>query len=97
MANFYETVLDVLRTDKRFVAEDGTFLRNAVYEAAMQMDKQLIRKLLENDETCKRFFVDVDARKSNGETYWWHSSVSREDTGDGACEVMYVTSVEWLD
>lgn len=55
MANFYETVLDVLRTDKRFVAEDGTFLRNAVYEAAMQMDKQLIRKLLENDETCKRF------------------------------------------
>ena len=63
MANFYETVLDVLRTDKRFVAEDGTFLRNAVYEAAMQMDKQLIRKLLENDETCKRFFVDVDGVK----------------------------------
>ena len=54
MANFYETVLDVLRTDKRFVAEDGTFLRNAVYEAAMQMDKQLIRKLLENDETLRQ-------------------------------------------
>jgi adenine-specific DNA-methyltransferase len=63
MASFYETVLDVLKTDKRFVAENGTFLRNAVYEAAMQMDKQLIRMLLENDETCKRFFVDVDGVK----------------------------------
>ncbi len=32
MTNFYETVLTVLKTDKRFVAEDGTFLRNAVYD-----------------------------------------------------------------
>ncbi len=28
MANFFETVLEVLKTDNRFVAEDGTFLRN---------------------------------------------------------------------
>ena len=26
MTNFYETVLTVLKTDERFVAEDGTFL-----------------------------------------------------------------------
>ena len=32
MTNFYETVLTVLKTDMRFVAEDGTFLRNAVYD-----------------------------------------------------------------
>ena len=38
MANFYETVLTVLKSDERFVAEDGTFLRNAVYEAAMKRD-----------------------------------------------------------
>ena len=31
MANFYEIVLTVLKSDERFVAEDGTFLRNAVY------------------------------------------------------------------
>ena len=41
MANFYETVLTVLKSDERFVAEDGTFLRNAVYEAAMKMIKIL--------------------------------------------------------
>lgn len=63
MANFYETVLTVLKSDERFVAEDGTFLRNAVYEATMKMDERLIQLLLENNETCTRFFVDVDGVK----------------------------------
>ena len=63
MANFYETVLSVLRQDERFVAEDGTFLRNSVYEAAMKMDANLIRLLLANDDTRSRFFADVDGVK----------------------------------
>ena len=63
MANFFETVLSVLKSDERFVAEDGTFLRNAVYEAAMKMDAKLIRLLLDNKETCSRFFTDVDGVK----------------------------------
>lgn len=63
MANFYETVVDVLKQDARFVAEDGTFLRNAVYEAAMKMDAPLIKRLLGNEETAKRFFADVDGVK----------------------------------
>lgn len=63
MANFYETLLTILKTDKRFVADDGTFLRNAVYEAAMQMDAPLIKLLLGSEETAKRFFTDVDGVK----------------------------------
>lgn len=63
MENFYKTVLTVLKTDERFVAEDGTFLRNAVYEAAMKMDKGLIRLLLANDETRTHFFTEVDGVK----------------------------------
>lgn len=59
MANYYEAVLEVLKSDKRFIAEDGTFLRNAVYEAAMKMDKDLISLLLNDTETQKRFFTDV--------------------------------------
>lgn len=46
MEDFYERVLNVLRSEPRFFAEDGTFLRNAVYEAAMQMDAGLLRLLL---------------------------------------------------
>ena len=63
MTKFYQTVLTVLKSDERFVAEDGTFLRNAVYEAAMKMDKKLIRLLLANDETRTRFFTEVDGVK----------------------------------
>lgn len=63
MANFYETVLTVLKSDERFVTEDGTFLRNAVYEAAMKMDEGLIRLLLANGETRTRFFAEVDGIK----------------------------------
>ena len=63
MTNFYETVLTVLKSDERFIAEDGTFLCNAVYEAAMKMDQGLIHLLLSNEETSTRFFADVDGVK----------------------------------
>nr|MCR5558940.1 site-specific DNA-methyltransferase [Schwartzia sp. (in: firmicutes)] len=63
MTNFYETVLKVLKQDSRFTADDGTFMRNAVYEAAMEMDAELIRLLLSNEETSSRFFTDVDGVK----------------------------------
>ena len=63
MTNFYDTLLTVLKSDERFVAEDGTFLRNAVYEAAMKMDENLIQILLTNDETRTRFFAEVNGVK----------------------------------
>ena len=60
MANFFEKVLDVLRTDDRFFTAEGELLRNAVYEAAMKMDPKLIKMLFENADTKARFFTDVD-------------------------------------
>ena len=60
MANFFETVLDVLRADERFFTAEGELLRNAVYEAAMKMDPKLIKMLFENTKTKARFFTDVD-------------------------------------
>ncbi len=46
----------------------------------------------------KGYLVNVDGAKMNGSgTLTWHSSTNRTDTGDGACEVVYVTSIEWLD
>lgn len=32
----------------------------------------------------------------NNSNHTWKSSVSRDDIGDGACEVIYVTDVKWL-
>ncbi len=58
--SFYNVVLDVLKQDERFFTDDGQLLRNAIYEAAMQMDAKLIKALYDNEETRKRFFTDVD-------------------------------------
>ena len=63
MTGFYESLLALLKKDTRFVAEDGTFLRNAVYEATLKMDEGLIRLLLSSEETSCRFFTDVDGVK----------------------------------
>lgn len=60
MANFFETVINVLKADERFFTAEGELLRNAVYEAAMKMDAKLLKMLFENEETKTRFFTDVD-------------------------------------
>ncbi len=58
--NFFDKVLNVLKSDERYFTTDGEFLKNAVYEDAMKMDSSLI-KLLLSDDTCKtRFFAEAD-------------------------------------
>ena len=42
MTDFYNAIVEVLKQDNRFFTEDGMLLRNAVYEAAMQLDVDLI-------------------------------------------------------
>ena len=59
MIKFYETVIEVLKQDTRFFTEDGILLKNAVYEAAMQMDENLISILLANKITKAQFFKEV--------------------------------------
>ncbi|MCR5216663.1 MAG: site-specific DNA-methyltransferase [Lachnospiraceae bacterium] len=61
MSTFYEEVLSILREDSRFFSTDGVLLKNTLYEAAMQMDPQLIRLLYSHEVTRKRFFVRVEA------------------------------------
>ena len=60
MTNLYDTLLEVLKEDKRFFTEDGTLLRNKVYESAIKMDADLIRLLLSNADTKSNYFKDVD-------------------------------------
>ncbi|MDR1840924.1 MAG: site-specific DNA-methyltransferase [Holophagales bacterium] len=60
MANFFDTLLEALKADKRFFAEDGTLLRNRVYEASLNMDANLIRLLLSNADIKEHFFAEVD-------------------------------------
>ena len=66
--------------------------------AANESIKKRIKKIKEGDYIrIKGYLVNVDGVKSDGTSFYWYSSTSRDDTGDGACEVIYVTDVEWLD
>ncbi len=60
MNNFYNTVIEVLKQDQRFFTDNSEFLRNAVYEAAMKMDPDLIKLLLNNSTTKERFFNFIE-------------------------------------
>ena len=59
MEKFFDRLLELLKRDERFFADDGTFLRNAVYEAAMNTDEKLLRLLLSEKNIAEKFFSDV--------------------------------------
>jgi hypothetical protein len=42
------------------------------------------------------YLVNMTYELENGAKYSWNTSTSRTDSGDGACEIMYVTDIEWL-
>ncbi len=56
---FYECVSGVLSKNPRFISKDGRVLKNAVYQAAMQLDDELISSLMNNEETKNHFFKKV--------------------------------------
>ena len=51
MANFFDTVVTVLKQDERFFTTEGELLRNAVFESAMKMDSNLLKMLYNNEVT----------------------------------------------
>lgn len=60
MTNFLNSLVNILKADERFFADNGTLLRNRVYEASLAMDTNLIQLLLGNDDTKKRFFTEAE-------------------------------------
>ncbi len=42
--------------------------------------------------TLEGYLVWVDGKYKGGNV-WWHSSLTRNDKGDGSCEIFYVTKV----
>ncbi len=42
------------------------------------------------------YLVDINWKNSSGSKFWWNTSTTRTDTGNGACEVIYVKNITWL-
>ncbi len=60
--------------------------------------KKQIKRIRTGDYIrLKGYLVNVSAKNSEGRSYTWNSSTTRNDTGDGSCELIYVTDLEKLD
>ena len=60
MKNIYETVIDLLKSNERYLSEDGNLLKTKVYSDSMTMNKELIELLLENEKIREKFFVKIN-------------------------------------
>ncbi len=60
MKNIYDIVVDLLKSNERYLSEDGNLLKANVYSDAMTMNKELIETLLKNEATKKKFFVEIN-------------------------------------
>ncbi len=54
----------------------------------------VLRKIRKGDTLeLSGYLVDINGRK-NSDSYWWYSSTSTNDTGDGSCEVIYLRKIK---
>lgn len=58
--NIFEIVEDVLKTNSKYISEDGKLLKATVYGDVMTMDKGLLSLLLSQEKIKDRFFEDMD-------------------------------------
>ncbi len=59
--------------------------------------KRQLKKIKRGDHIkMKGHLANVYASKGD-KSITWNSSTTREDTGNGACELIYVTDIQWLD
>ena len=58
--NIFEIVEEVLKTNSKYISDDGKLLKAMVYSDVMTMDKELLCLLLSNAKIKERFFKDVN-------------------------------------
>ena len=54
--NFYENLIRVLKTNEEYVSDEGSLLKNKIFEDAMKLDTKLINLLFDNENIRERLF-----------------------------------------
>ena len=57
--NFYQKLIELLKTDPRFVDEEGELVKAAVIDRAWKIDHELIRLLLREIDVKVKFFDEI--------------------------------------
>ncbi|MDU5800606.1 MAG: site-specific DNA-methyltransferase, partial [Haemophilus parainfluenzae] len=58
--NIFEIVEEILKTNSKYLSEEGKLLKAVVYSDIMGMDKELLSLLLSQETIKKRFFQDIN-------------------------------------
>lgn len=58
--NIFEIVEDVLKTNSKYISDDGKLLKAVVYSEVMTMHKELLSLLLSDDRIKDIFFEEID-------------------------------------
>ena len=59
---FNEKLVDLLKTDLRFVDDEGELIKAAVIDRAWKIDRDLVKLLLSEPEIEKKFFDEIEGR-----------------------------------
>lgn len=69
---------------------------NHIFPATTTVKNDLKKVKMGDHIRIEGYLVDIYGYNKSGATFTWNSSTSREDSGDGACEVIYTTKIEWV-
>ena len=58
--SFHSKLIDLLKTDSRFVDDNGDLIIAAVHDRAWKMDHNLIKLLLSDAEIKAKFFEEIE-------------------------------------
>ena len=58
--NFHQKLIDLLKTDDRLLDEEGELITAAIHRRARQLDHDLVRLLLSDEEIKAEFFEEID-------------------------------------
>lgn len=58
--NIFEIVVGVLKTNSKYISDDGKLLKAMVYSDVMTMNKELLSLLLSDEKIKERFFENVN-------------------------------------
>lgn len=73
-----------------------SYSNNHLIPASSEIERS-IKSIRKGDYVqIEGYLVDINWKNSSGSTFTWKTSTSRDDTGNGACEVIYVKNVTWL-
>lgn len=88
---YYFTTHNIQRFSVQYVGQHSCNL-HAI--ASTQEIQKKIDSLNKYDIVqLKGYLVNVTWKDKNNQNFYWNSSLRRDDLGDGACELMYITDI----